>query len=272
MLVIPLSDPADPRLARYRDLKRTDHRGAFPADDRFIAEGEKLVLRLLASPCETESILATGTALDRIALHLREGLPVYVLPSEAMSELVGFRFHRGVLACGRRPPPLDPRRLLGSASEQGRALLVACPELRDPDNLGAIARTARAFGASGMLVGNDGTEPLTRRTLRTSMGALLELPLACVSDWDELLRNARTAGFVSIATVLSDDARPLDSLPGGPAAPDRILVLLGNEDEGLPDEIARSADLRVVMPMAKGVDSLNVSVAAGIVLHHFRSV
>jgi tRNA G18 (ribose-2'-O)-methylase SpoU len=270
--VIPISDPSDPRLARYRDLKRNDHRGETPTDDLFVAEGEKLVLRLLASPCETASILTSEATLDRIAPHVPEGLPVYVLPSSALSELVGFRFHRGVLACGRRPLSVDPRSLLATASERGRALIVACPELRDPDNLGAIARTARAFGAAGLMVGIEGTEPLTRRTLRTSMGALLELPVSRVSDWGDLLRTARDAGFVSVATVLSDDARPLDSLPGGAAAPERVLVLLGNEDEGLPDEIARSADVGVVMPMAAGVDSLNVAVAAGIVLHHFRRV
>jgi tRNA G18 (ribose-2'-O)-methylase SpoU len=268
--IIRLSDASDPRLDRYRDLKRTDHRGETPADDLFVAEGEKLVLRLLRSPCATESVLATEAALGDLEPHIADATPVYVLSSAAMADLVGFKFHRGVLACGRRPPPVSPEVLLERAAANGRALIVGCPRLRDPDNLGAIARTARAFGAAGLMVGGDGTEPLTRRTLRTSMGALLELPVAKVSDWGQLLETAHRAGFVSVATVLADDAVPLADLPGGPSSPERVLVLLGNEDEGLPDNIARAADVRVVMPMARGVDSLNVAVAAGIVLHHYR--
>lgn len=247
----------DPRLDPYRDLKQ-------PASElrvTFIAEGEKLVRRLLESLCATESILCTSAARDRLANQLPAGIPVYLVDTPFLSRLIGFRFHRGVLACGRRPPEPSLESLL---TIEGRSLIVVCPELRDPTNLGTIVRTAAAFGAKALIAGRSGTEPFSRRVLRTSMGTVLRLPIVQTDAWPVLIEQLHRHGYTTIATVLGPDAQRLS----GYEPPIRAAVFFGNEDEGLSADLASRCRDRVTLPMALDVDSLNVAVAAGIALHH----
>src|SRR5262245_58503519 len=143
----------DPRLDPYRDLKSPASR----ARVTFIAEGEKLVLRLLESACRVESILGTTAALDRLREKLPAGIPVYIAGTPVISALIGFQFHRGILACGRRPAERNLGELCRAHAHANRCLLVLCPEIRDPANLGTIIRTAAAFGAAGVVAGRAGT-------------------------------------------------------------------------------------------------------------------
>lgn len=251
----------DPRLDPFRDLKQ--HAGR--PQETFVAEGEKLVLRLLDGPCRTESIVCTAAARDRLHGQLPADVPIYVIPTPMISRLIGFQFHRGVLACGQRPAEMSLESLCRMGQARQRRLLVLCPELRDPANLGTIIRTAASFGACGLVAGRKGTDPFSRRVLRTSMGAVLRLPVIQTDDWNAVLDIVHSFGFESIATVLDVAAERLGSAP----QPERAAVLLGNEDAGLDDELVARCRRRVTLPMAAGVDSLNVAVAAGIVLHHF---
>lgn len=251
----------DPRLDPYRDLKQ---RGPQPSGT-FIAEGEKLVRRLIVSPCTVESVLCTSAARDRLRGLLPVAVPAYIATTPLISRLIGFQFHRGVLACGRRPPPQSVESFCRHIPVGAPALLVLCPELRDPTNLGTILRTAAAFGAAGAIVGTSGVDPFSRRVLRTSMGAVLQLPIVQTADWGPTLDVLHDAGFETIATVLDASAEPLGAAP----CPARAALLLGNEDAGLPATLIAKCRRRVTLPMSRGIDSLNVSVAAGIVLHHF---
>lgn len=251
----------DARLDPYRDLKHQAGRRS----KSFIAEGEKLVLRLLESDCRTESIVCVPAARDRIREHLRADVPVYVTSTPVISQLIGFQFHRGILACGQRPAEQDVGVLCRTALLRGQSLIVVCPELRDPTNLGTIIRTAAAFGASGLIAGRAGTDPFSRRVLRTSMGSVLQLPIVQTDDWGNVLTTLEAVGFETIALVLDPAAEVLSAVQ----RPERCAIFLGNEAEGLPDEIVARCKRRVTMPMAASVDSLNVAVAAGIVLHQF---
>lgn len=251
----------DPRLDPYRDLKSAESR----LRATFIAEGEKLVLRLLESPCPTESILCTQAVRDRLSARLPDDLPIYIANTPVISRLVGFQFHRGMLACGRRPAVRSLESLCHAGLRAQRSLLVICPEIRDPTNLGTIIRTAAAFGATALIAGRAGTDPFSRRVLRTSMGSVLQLPILQTDDWPFVLQTLNQAGFETIATVLDASAEPL----AGAACPRHAAILLGNEDEGLPPALVAKCQRRVTLPMASSVDSLNVAVAAGIVLHHF---
>src|SRR5262245_31730486 len=143
----------DSRLDPYRELKSPASR----ARETFVAEGEKLVLRLLDSPCRTESILCTGAALDRLRDRIPAEIPVYIAETPIISALIGFQFHRGILACGRRPAERNLGELCRAHAHANRCLLVLCPEIRDPANLGTIIRTAAAFGAAGVVAGRAGT-------------------------------------------------------------------------------------------------------------------
>ncbi|MGQ0634339.1 MAG: TrmH family RNA methyltransferase [Planctomycetaceae bacterium] len=251
----------DQRLDPYRHLKRP---GPGPSET-LVAEGEKLVLRLLHSPCRTESVLCTRAALERLRTAFSRDLPVFVAPTQLISQLIGFRFHRGVLACGRRPaePALESLWEHRAASE--REIVVLCPEIRDPENLGTIIRTAAAFGALGVVGGRAGTDPFSRRVLRTSMGSVLRLPIVQTDEWVTVVDALAEAGFETIAAVVSPDAEPLAQAH----RPTRAALLFGNEADGLPNDLVGRCRRRVTLPMAQGVDSLNVAVAAGIVLHHF---
>jgi tRNA G18 (ribose-2'-O)-methylase SpoU len=251
----------DPRLDVYRDLKQAGSN----LRETFIAEGEKLVLRLLDSSCRTESILCTAAMRDHLQEHFPADVPVYVAPTPVISRLIGFQFHRGVLACGLRPPEPDLESLLGCAAAAQNSLVVLCPEIRDPINLGTIIRTAAAFGAVCLVAGLAGTQPFSRRVLRTSMGTVLQLPLIQTDNWTEVFEVLHRHDFDSIATVIDPAAELLSSAPRG----GRVALLLGNEDAGLPDEFCNRCRRRIRVPMARGVDSLNVAVAAGIIMHHF---
>jgi tRNA G18 (ribose-2'-O)-methylase SpoU len=254
----------DARLEPYRDLKSPESRRR----ETFIAEGEKLVLRLIDSPCQTESILCTTAVRDRLRGKLPDRLPIYIAPTPVISGLIGFQFHRGVLACGRRPPPVSLAELCLAQPPGERSLIVACPEIRDPANLGTIIRTAAAFGACGFVAGLAGTDPFSRRVLRTSMGSVLRLPIVQTDNWQFVLETLHQNGFETIAAVVEPAAEPLASA----SRPPRAALFFGNEDEGLAAELESACQRRVTLPMADAVDSLNVAVAAGIILCHFANL
>ena len=251
----------DPRLDVYRDLKHAGPR----QPETFIAEGEKLVRRLLDSPCRTESILCTAAMKDRLHGRVPIEVPIYITTTPNISRLIGFQFHRGVLACGMRPQERNLESLLESHTAEGRSLVVLCPEIRDPLNLGTIIRTAAAFGALCLVAGREGTQPFSRRVLRTSMGAVLQLAIIQTDAWMEVFETLHRHDFDTIATVVDSTAESLKA--SRPAA--HVALLLGNEDAGLPDNLVAHCRRRVRVPMAGCMDSLNVAVAAGIVMHHF---
>jgi tRNA G18 (ribose-2'-O)-methylase SpoU len=146
-------------------------------------------------------------------------------------------------------------------------LLTLCPMTNDPENLGLIIRTSAAFGAAAVLVGRAGADPFSRRVLRTSMGAVLDLPIITTSDWHAALAVLHQHAVQTMAAVVCQTAMPLSGTPRHA----RVALLMGNEDQGLPEELATMCRHRVTLPMTGGVGSLNVAVAAGILLHHFAA-
>lgn len=257
----PIESLDDPRLDAYRDLKR----GASRQRKTFVAEGEKLALRLFDSPCRTESIVCTEELRDRLRGRFPPDVPLYFGPTPLISRLIGFQFHRGILACGARPPQKSLSSLLTEGAMAAGSLVLMCPEIRDPVNLGTIIRTAAAFGAVCLVAGLAGTEPFSRRVLRTSMGSVLHLPIIQTDAWAEVLATLHGHQFDTIATVIDLEAESLATAVQSA----RTALLLGNEDRGLPADLCNLCRRRVRVPMARGVDSLNVAVAAGIIMHHF---
>jgi tRNA G18 (ribose-2'-O)-methylase SpoU len=253
----------DPRLDPYRNLKRAK------AEQRemFIAEGEKLVLRLLDSQCRTESIVCTAAMRDRLHERFPAEVPVYIASTPVISRLIGFQFHRGILACGLRPAEKNLESLLAGERAAEGSLVVMCPEIRDPVNLGTIIRTTAAFGALCLVAGLAGTGPFSRRVLRTSMGTVLQLPIIQTDDWTEVFAALHRHDYDTIATVIDPSAESLSTARRAA----RVALLLGNEHSGLPGELCNRCRRRVRVPMARGVDSLNVAVAAGIIMHHFAN-
>jgi tRNA G18 (ribose-2'-O)-methylase SpoU len=207
-------------------------------------------------------VLMTDRRKAKLAFRLPEDVPTYVVPHELISALVGFQFHRGILACAeRRPWPALEEILPG---RQRPLTLVICPKLSDPENLGAIARIGDVFGIDLVLAGPSCPDPFSRRVLRVSMGAVLRLPVIVIADLSAALDRLVEDEIVElIAAVADPGAEPLLRL----ARPQRVGLVLGEEDQGVPAEWLAKCRRKVTIPMRAGAGSLNVAVAAGILIH-----
>jgi tRNA G18 (ribose-2'-O)-methylase SpoU len=256
--IVHVASVSDPRLDVYRnvpdpDLLRT--RGVF------VAEGRHVVRRLLTeSHYTTRSVLLTPAAAHSLAdlLPRFDGIPTFVVSQDAMEGITGFNIHRGCLAIG-------VRRSLPSWQSLARdaRLLVVLEQVSNADNVGGIFRNAAAFGVDAVLLGPSCTDPLYRKAIRTSMGAALLIPFAMMEDWPADLDRLRGEGFRLIALTPAGDAEPLR----GVERPPRAAVLVGHEGNGLSTDALGRSDLRARIPMAGGVDSLNVVAATAIALY-----
>lgn len=249
----------DPRLLPYRALKQSN---LTRWSGSLIAEGIRVVERLLAGPVHVESVFISEAQRHRFPADLGERVEVFRC-SQSLAELVvGYKFHAGVLACAKRP--LNAELSTFTQAEQSRSVIVCCPNITDPDNLGSIVRIAAGLGAAGLLLGERCCDPWSRRSLRVSMGNALRLPIRESTDvLSDLLTLRDTHGCELVATTLNSQSRPLSQW----TPPERMVLLLGNESEGLPLDIVQHSTAEVFIPMAAEVDSLNVSVAAGIFLY-----
>jgi tRNA G18 (ribose-2'-O)-methylase SpoU len=254
----------DPRVAPYRHMKERTARG----ESVFVTEGLLLTERLLKSPFETESVFVAESFLGQIERLVGPGVPLYVAPENVLQEVVGFPFHRGVLAVGRRGKPPVLEDLLRGTDIGAERSLIVCPHTNQSENLGLIFRTAAAFGIDGVLLGPQSSDPFSRRCLRLSMGGVLRVPFAALEDLpSELKRLKHRWGFQLVATVLDDTAERVCDVRWHP----RTALVLGNEFEGIPPQYLALCDRRVTIPMQPGTDSLNVGVAAGIFVYKWKA-
>ena len=261
MNVILVTDLSDPRLAPYRQLKTSNEtRGG----RQFVVEGEKLVYRLLDSRFPTDSILVSDRYVDHHAARIPQDVLTFVLPHETLVHLVGYHFHRGILAVGRRVAWPDLSILV--ERQQTRHTLVVCPMLDKPDNLGTLLRIGEAFGVDAILIGQRCPDPLNRRVIRVSMGSALRLPVHEPSDLLATILSLKNEhGYQIIAADAHASALPFDQI----RSPNRLALVMGSEAFGLEPDWLDVIDQRVTIPMRPGADSLNVGVAAGILLYHF---
>ena len=262
----PIADPADARIAPYREARDGRVRRA----GFFLAEGRLVVRRLLESRFTVRSVLATRAALDDLgaALGRRPSVQRYEASPETIRAVVGFKFHRGCLALGEEgpAPPAGP-----IIEPSGPRALLGLEDVADPDNVGAIFRNAAAFGAAGVLLSPGCADPLYRKAIRVSMGATLTVPFAR-TGWGNGLRALRAAGYTLVALTPHPRAQSLEAVVASGLPSRRLAVLLGAEGAGLSEESDRAADLRARIPMAAGVDSLNVATACAIALHRLADV
>ncbi len=259
-----IGDLDDPRLDRFRDLRQ---RNPTRYGHYFIAEGRLVVERLLANAkYHTQAVVVEEQREAIIADHLREDHDVYVLATGLFEQLVGFDFHRGVMACGTRPKLPDVKQL--RADPTGRDVYVVAHEVQDPTNLGNMIRTAVGLGAKGMILGRATADPWARRVLRVSMGTVLELEFYESRDLEQDLRwlweEQRVA---SVAATLGADSIPLTEF----RHPGPVAAVFGNEGVGLPGSIEAACTYRATIPMSERADSLNVSVATGIFLYELTN-
>ena len=264
MRIVPvpdLTDASDPGLADYSRL--TDvalRRMSEPAGGLYIAESTKVIKRALAAGHRPRSVLTLEKWLPDLEPMLGPvDVPCYVAPAEVLEELTGFHLHRGALAAMHRPEHVPVAELLRDATR-----VVVLEDIVDHTNVGAIFRSAAALGADAVLVSPSCADPLYRRSVRVSMGTVLQVPWTRLQSWPGGLDELRAAGFTIAALALSDDAVPLDEFAA--TAPPRVALILGTEGDGLSSHALDAADVVVTIPMRGGVDSLNVASASAVAI------
>lgn len=262
----PIASADDSRLQPYRQLIDP---ASLSRAGLFVAEGRFVVRRLIAlRRHQLHSMLVTATALE--ALRDSPGFSrddaaaadVYVVDQSLMNEVVGFNIHRGCLALAHRPRLQTLDDLVRPASR--RALVLE--GVNNPDNVGGIFRSAAAFGVDAVVLGPGCGDPLYRKAIRTSMAATLQVPFCDAGDWPRALETLRTRGFRVLALSTDAGAEPLESV--SPTAPDHVAPVVGNEGHGLTEAALNGCDARVRIRMSSAVDSLNVTVATSIAMHH----
>jgi tRNA G18 (ribose-2'-O)-methylase SpoU len=256
--LVEIDSAGDPRLADYRDLRDVQLRQSIEAEHGlFLAEGEKVVRRAVQAGYAPRSFLMARRWLDGLAdvLALSDA-PVYVVSEALAEEVTGFHVHRGALASLHRRP-LPP---VADVLADARSVLVL-EDLVDHTNVGAVFRSGAALGFDAVLVAPRCADPLYRRSIKVGMGAVFQLPWTRLPDWYDALPAISTAGFTTVALTLADDAVPIDEAVAGV---DRLALVLGSEGHGLSSHWEQAADRRATIPMAAGIDSLNVAAASAV--------
>jgi tRNA G18 (ribose-2'-O)-methylase SpoU len=257
--LILTEDVGDPRLDDFRDLSTADRRPDRPGGRGLvIAEGTVVVRRLLSSAYPVRALLGVARRIEELDAELAGiDVPAYVTSADVMAQVVGFHLNRGVLAVADRAAQPPAEEIVA------RSRVVAVLEgVGDHENLGALFRNAAALGVGGVLLGPGCSDPLYRRSVRVSMGNVLQVPFAPLQPWPDGLETLRANGFRIAALTPRPDSTTLRELGGG-----KVALLLGAEGPGLTPEALATADVAVRIPMAAGVDSLNVATAAAVAFY-----
>ena len=272
MRVVDVTDPAAPLLDDLRDLNKSDRRPDLPGGRGLvIAEGTYVVGRMLLSRFDPHVMLGTDSRLAQLRREAaaegwdadeRAGDAVYLRASkDLISEVIGFRSSRDILAAANRPEPLSVESVV-----DGAQTLVVLEGVDDPENRGAIFRNCAALGVDGVLFGAAAGDPLYRRVVRVSMGHVLRLPFAHLpgtpTTWQRSLEGLHEQGFRTVALTPYADtplSRAVDA--------EKVAFLLGAEGPGLTEHAMKACDVRAAIPMADGTDSLNVATAAAVAFY-----
>ena len=263
--LVEIDDPADPRLSDYRDLRDVQLRRSLEAEHGiFLAEGEKVVRRAVERGFAARSFLMAPRWLDGLSDVLGpSAAPCYVVSEALAEEVTGFHVHRGALAALERRPLPRLEQVLDGA----RTVLVL-EDVVDHTNVGAAFRSGAALGVDAVLLAPRAADPLYRRAVKVSMGAVFALPWTRFEDWYDALPRLSEHGFTTVALTLTDDAVPIEEAVAGV---DRLALVLGTEGHGLSPRWQESADRRAVIPMQAGIDSLNVAAASAVACYVART-
>jgi tRNA G18 (ribose-2'-O)-methylase SpoU len=262
-VVLTVDDLGDSRLADYVALTDVALRSRTePERGLYLAESEKVIRRALRAGHRPRSMILSTRWLvpmaDLVDDVLAAGATVYTGAPEVVDAITGFHVHRGAIASMQRPELPTPQSLLATA----RRVLVL-EDIVDHTNVGAIFRYAAGLGADAVLVTPRCADPLYRRSVRVSMGTVFQVPWTRIDPWPDGIQTLRTAGFTVAGMALTDDSVALDDWQRA-GVPERVALVLGTEGDGLSARTLAAVDLAVRIPMAGGVDSLNVAAAAAV--------
>ncbi len=267
--LVPLDDPSDRRLADYVQLREVSLRRLLEeAHGLFIAVGEKVIRRAANAGYEPRSFLLAPRWLESLADVLAKwpDAPVYVVSEELAEQVTGFHVHRGALASYKRQPTVPLPELLKDDLRR----IAVFDDIVDHTNVGAGFRAAAAMGVELVLVTPTCADPLYRRSIKVSMGTVFQVPWTRLQSWPGDLSVIKDRGFVAAAFALTDDSITLDDR--AVRRDERLALIFGTEGHGLKPHVLEKADLTVRIPMAGGVDSLNVASSAAVAFYATRPV
>jgi len=266
MHLVHVSDLEHEGLADYSRLTDVSlRRVSEPAGGLYIAESSKVIERALAAGHRPRSVLLQEKWLPEIEPMLADfDGPIYVGDSALLEKLTGYHMHRGAIASMHRPA-------LASVADTvaGARRIVVLEDIVDHTNVGAIFRSVAGLGADAVLITPRCADPLYRRSVRVSMGTVLQVPWTRLPDWPDGATTLKELGFHVAALALDETAIDLDAFAA--AAPEKVAILLGTEGDGLSRDALRQADSIVTIPMMHGVDSLNVASASAVALYALSS-
>lgn len=265
---IAIQDPDDPRLTPYRSLKGKE----LERDGIFMAEGEKVVRSMVESGCQIASCLTSSEAVTRyrplLAMMAKRGARTYVAANRVIEGIIGFRFHRGIMAVGYCPKKLTISEVLKKPKRP--LFLVALNAINDPENVGLIARNAAAFGVQALIVDHATYDPYYRKAIRVSMGTIFTLPVCYEDDLASSLERLKKEHDTRIiVATIGRGARDIAKVE----LSGNVCFVFGNEDKGISRRVLSIADAKVHIPISKNVDSLNVASASAVCLYeasHYR--
>jgi len=252
-----ITDATDERIADYRALTDVELRTRWePPHGLFIAEGELVLRRALKAGYEPRSFLVETKRVGQLG-DLAGAAPVYAGDPDVLEEITGFHVHRGVLASFKRKPVRTAADVLRDAR---RAVILE--DINNHTNIGAIFRGVAALGMDAVLLSPTCADPLYRRSVRVSMGEVFAIPYATLEPWPQSLQTVRDAGFSLLAMTPDATAVPIQQL--SPKQRSKAALLMGAEGPGLSTQALNASDVRVRIPMRRGVDSLNVAAATAV--------
>lgn len=275
MPIHQIDDAEDPRLDDFRDIRDRDARGPRARPGVFIGEQTLIVEKMLQRPEIVRRILVAENRRDWLESALeaagRPEVEALVAPKTVLESVAGFEIHRGVIASGDRTP-FDDRTIDDILPAPDRdATVLVCESIRNIDNIGALFRVGAAFGVDAIVLSPDCHDPLYRKSLRVSIGHALSIPFARSRDWSrDLAALGERHRLLRIGASVGDGSTLADAVPDGPRRR-RVAIVMGSEFEGLSTVATSSCDALVRIAMADGVDSLNVAVAAAVLLDRFSN-
>jgi tRNA G18 (ribose-2'-O)-methylase SpoU len=256
--LVRITSADDPRLADYRDLRDVQLRKHLEAEHGlFMAEGEKVVRRSVEAGFAPRSFLMAERWLEGLSDVLAAtDAPCYVVTEALAEEVTGFHVHRGALASLERLPLPSLDDVLDGVSS-----VLVLEDVVDHTNVGAVFRSGAALGFEAVLLAPRCADPLYRRAVKTSMGTVLQVPWTRLPDWYDALPDLSARGFTTVALTLAPDAVPIEEAVAGV---EKVALVLGGEGHGLSARWQEAADRRAIIPMAEGIDSLNVAAASAV--------
>src|SRR5450759_3970569 len=270
---IEITDPADERVRDYFSLTDVALRKKLePERGLYLAESEKVIRRAIDAGHRPRSFLMGQRWItdlsDLVERAESQDVPVYVAQARVIEAMTGFHLHRGALASMHRPSLKAPEALLQNALRHDVSRVLILEDIVDHTNVGAVFRSAAALGVDAVLITPRCADPLYRRAVRVSMGTVFQVPWTRIEPWPAGLQVLRDHGFTVVSFALGDGAVSLDDLVAN--HPDRLAMVFGTEGDGLSRLAVKGADLVAKIPMAGGVDSLNVASASAVAMWALR--